>query len=90
MTELIRAASADGNGHQDRLDQGLVQFKPQELDLLAELATGDPYKVIASRLGLAPSTVKKYAHQLMIKLGAKNRFDVVLKASALGLVETEY
>lgn len=90
MSELIRAASTESNGNQNRFDHGLVQFKQHEIRLLNELATGEPYKVVASQLGLAPSTVKKYAHQLMVKLGAKNRFDAVLKATALGLVETEY
>jgi two-component system NarL family response regulator len=89
MTDLVRALStSESNGHTDRLENGLVQFKPQELELLAELATGAPYKVIASRLGLAPSTIKKYAHRLITKLGASNRSDATLKASALGLLES--
>lgn len=88
MTNLVQAASVHGNGHSNQLRHGLVQLKAQELKLLAEIATGAPYKVIASRLGLAPSTVKKYAHQLITKLGARNRSDVVLKALALGLLET--
>jgi len=88
MTDFVRAVSAESNGDPNRLEQGLVQFKPKELELLAELATGQPYKVIASRLGLASSTVKKYAHQVITKLGANNRSDATLKASALGLLES--
>lgn len=88
MSDFMRAVSTESNGDPNRLEHGLVQFKPQELELLAELATGEPYKVIASRLGLAPSTVKKYAHQVITKLGADNRSDATLKASALGLLES--
>lgn len=88
MTDLMRAVSLEGGGSPSRLEHGLLQLKPQELELLAQIATGEPYKVIACRLGLAASTVKKYAHQLMTKMGADNRSDLALKASASGLLET--
>jgi DNA-binding NarL/FixJ family response regulator len=57
----------------------------REQQVLRGLAAGDSNAAIASRLGLAESTVKKYVSGLLIKLGADNRVQVALLAKSWGL-----
>lgn len=51
------------------------------------MATGAAYKIIAETLFLAESTVKKYAHNVITKLGAENRLAAVVKAYRLNIVK---
>ncbi|MDT7652315.1 MAG: hypothetical protein QOI36_3721 [Pseudonocardiales bacterium] len=57
----------------------------RELQVLRGLAAGDSNAGIASRLGLAEATVKKYVSALLAKLGAENRVQAALLAQGWGL-----
>ncbi len=55
---------------------------PRELDVLNLLAQGESNKRIATRLGLAESTVKNHVNNILGKLQVRNRTEAALKARA--------
>lgn len=61
-------------------------LSPRELDVVSHLALGKRNALIATHMGLAESTVKSYLASAVRKLGATNRFDVVLRARSQGLI----
>jgi DNA-binding NarL/FixJ family response regulator len=63
--------------------QGGSSLTARELSVLAQLRHGDANKVIASKLGMAESTVKVHVHNIMRKLGATNRTQAVFKGEEL-------
>jgi DNA-binding NarL/FixJ family response regulator len=68
---------------------GFTRLTDRELDILHQMTTGETYRVIADRLFLAESTVKKYAHSVITKLGASNRSTAVLAAYRLNLLDDD-
>lgn len=56
----------------------------RETEILRRLAEGKVYKVIASELGLSPSTVRSHLHKTYGKLGAVDRAQAVLMATERG------
>ncbi|MGE0491380.1 MAG: response regulator [Vulcanimicrobiota bacterium] len=60
----------------------------RELEILEYMATGVPYRELADQLCLAESTIKKYAHSVIGKLGASCRATAVITAYRLNLLET--
>lgn len=65
---------------------GMARLTSRERDVLDRMATGARYRIIADELGLAESTVKKYAHSVITKLGAANRSTAVINAHQLNLL----
>jgi DNA-binding NarL/FixJ family response regulator len=65
------------------LEIELTEREHQVLDLLA---TGEPNKAIARRLGISPATVKFHVAALLGKLGAHSRSEVAAIALRRGLV----
>ncbi|MEV7615510.1 helix-turn-helix transcriptional regulator [Streptomyces sp. NPDC089799] len=57
---------------------------PREEEVLAHLAQGDTYRMIAYRLGLSPHTVDTYLRRLRSKTGAVNRTQLTHVAFRLG------
>jgi len=57
----------------------------RERTLLNLMIHGDTHKEIADRLGLAPSSVDKYARQLQRKLGVRSRAELVERIGAIQL-----
>jgi DNA-binding NarL/FixJ family response regulator len=55
----------------------------RQSEVLRELRQGKPNKIIAYELGMSESTVKVHVRNLMRKLGATNRTQVVFKAADL-------
>ncbi|WOE75200.1 helix-turn-helix transcriptional regulator [Alterisphingorhabdus coralli] len=53
---------------------------PRESDVLAELAKGQPTKLIARNLGVSPETVKHHLKNIFAKLEVENRKDAVSEA----------
>lgn len=70
----------------DTPDQPAQRLTPREVDVLALVAMGHRNAIIARRLGLTESSVKKYLSVAMVKLGARSRFDAVLKARLARLI----
>jgi len=50
----------------------------REHAVLAELVTGASNKEIARRLDISPFTVREYVQRLGVKLGCRNRVDIVV------------
>lgn len=61
----------------------------RELDVLRLVASGHSNKEIASMLFLAESTIKKYSHNAMGKLGVTNRGAAAIRAMRLGFISLE-
>ena len=59
----------------------------RELEILEHMATGVPYRELADELCLAESTIKKYAHSVIGKLGASCRATAVITAYRLNLLD---
>lgn len=51
---------------------------PRERTVLALLERGVPNKIIARRLEMSPSTVKAHVHNIIVKLGVRNRTEAAL------------
>jgi LuxR family transcriptional regulator, regulator of acetate metabolism len=59
---------------------------PRELDVLAQIALGCTNGEAAERLSLRPETVKSYLRSAMTKLGARTRYEAVVRARRLGFL----
>lgn len=64
-------------------DTGLT---PREYDVLRQVAAGRTNPEIAERLGLARYTVTEYVRNAMRKLQARNRIELITKATQSGLL----
>jgi DNA-binding NarL/FixJ family response regulator len=58
-----------------------IQFSPRQLEVLEGLRQGKPNKTIAHELNTCESTVKVHVRNIMKKLKARNRTQVVLLTS---------
>ncbi len=63
-----------------------VPLTPRQLEVLSLVAMGFGNRVVADRLGLTVDTVKTYLRAAMVRLGAHNRHEAVVKARAAGHV----
>ncbi|MDL5156203.1 response regulator transcription factor [Actinomycetospora termitidis] len=59
---------------------------PREYDVLRLVASGHTNGEIGAELRLSPNTVKTYLHNVMRKLDARNRAQVITNARAHGLL----
>ncbi|MFJ8011042.1 response regulator transcription factor [Streptomyces sp. NPDC096339] len=62
----------------------LPTLTPREQEVLAYLAQGDTYRMIACRMGLSPHTVDTYLRRLRSKTGAANRTQLTHIAFRMG------
>ncbi|WP_347349544.1 response regulator transcription factor [Nigerium sp.] len=62
-----------------------LALEPREREVLDALCQGDSNADIAARLHLSESSVKASVHELMRRLGASSRLQIVVRAHALGL-----
>lgn len=67
-------------------DRPGIQLTPRERAVLLLLAEGASNRAIAGSLHLAENTVKGYVAQLMEKLGASSRLQIVIYADRRGLL----
>ena len=63
-----------------------IELTERERQLLDLLATGEPNKAIARRLGISPATVKFHVAALLGKLGAHSRSEAAAIALRRGLM----
>lgn len=75
-------------GHYRGTDPGAraAPVTPREYDVLRLVATGHTNTEIGQTLQLSPNTVKTYLHNVMHKLDARNRAQVITNARAHGLL----
>ncbi|WP_307630720.1 response regulator transcription factor [Streptomyces turgidiscabies] len=59
-------------------------LSPREEEVLAHLAQGCTYRMIARRMGLSPHTVDTYVRRLRGKTGSVNRIQLAHLAFQLG------
>jgi DNA-binding NarL/FixJ family response regulator len=59
-------------------------FTDRQSAVVDALRKGKPNKLIAHELNMSESTVKVHIHNIMKKLGAKNRTEVAIKVGELG------
>ncbi|SEP61618.1 regulatory protein, luxR family [Streptomyces sp. yr375] len=59
-------------------------LSPREQEVLAHLAQGCTYRIIARRMGLSPHTVDTYVRRLRGKTGSVNRIQLAHLAFQLG------
>lgn len=55
----------------------LDSLTPREQEVLAQLVTGSPHKVIGHALDISPRTIEVHRARIMQKLGARNLADLV-------------
>ncbi len=77
-----RGDSAPGRGAAD-----IDALTPRELEILCWAARGQSNRDIASRVGLAESTVANYMKKILLKLGAVDRTHAVTLAMRQGLLD---
>ncbi len=84
--ELVIAHAATRPIHTEKSTSALESFglTPRELEVAALLLKALPSKVIARELNIALGTVKQHLHVIQQKLGARSRFEIMLKAQQLG------
>jgi len=63
-----------------------VRLTARELDVLTYLGHGRPNRQIAARLSISLHTVKTHVQNIMLKLGARTRFEAVVQARRIGLL----
>jgi DNA-binding CsgD family transcriptional regulator len=59
---------------------------PRQLEVLEALASGEPAKLIARRLGIAETTVRNHIRMILVALGCHSQLEAVAEARRLGLV----
>jgi DNA-binding NarL/FixJ family response regulator len=71
------AASGPQSASSDAADDRAVDFSPRQLVVLKQLRKGRSNKLIARELAMSESAVKAHVRNIMKKLGAANRTEVV-------------
>ncbi|MCY1520483.1 HTH-type transcriptional regulator AlkS [compost metagenome] len=64
-----------------------LQLTAREIDVLRLLAAGNRNRAIAEQMYLSEHTVKSHLRNISVKLGAKNRTEVLAIARAHGLLD---
>jgi two-component system nitrate/nitrite response regulator NarL len=62
-----------------------LNLTPRELEVLAELTTGDSNREIAARLSISANTVKVHVHNILRKLELASRHEAADYARRHGL-----
>ncbi|QJY45401.1 response regulator [Pseudonocardia broussonetiae] len=83
LREVFRTGRYDGAG---TAGSAAAPVTPREYDVLRLVAFGHTNVEIGEQLGLSVNTVKTYLHNVMGKLQARNRAQVIANARAHGLL----
>lgn len=85
--QFIRGLSDDPAPPTSPEDDRLLfeQLSARELDVIQQLSSGSPNKVIARQFGITEATVKVHVKAILRKLGVRNRTQAALMARRHGL-----
>ena len=70
----------------NRIKEQVVWYSPREKEIMQHIADGYTTKEIADKIFIDEETVKTYRKNILIKIGAKNAFEMVKKACEQNLV----
>jgi len=70
MSRVVESAQSNSSSQNDAF---LDRLSPREMDILYELRTGASNSEIARKLFISENTVKHHIHNILDKLGVKNR-----------------
>jgi DNA-binding NarL/FixJ family response regulator len=79
-------ATAGGLGRQTAPPQELEQLTDREREVMVLVAEGLSNDEIAARLVISPATAKTHVSRTMVKLGARDRAQLVVYAYEGGLI----
>jgi DNA-binding NarL/FixJ family response regulator len=79
-------ATAGGRGRQAAPPQELGQLTDREREVMVLVAEGLSNDEIAARLVISPATAKTHVSRTMVKLGARDRAQLVVYAYEAGLI----
>jgi DNA-binding NarL/FixJ family response regulator len=68
---------------QGDLDRGIQPLSPRETEVLSEIRLGRTNREIAEKLQVSTTTVNKHVHQVLRKLGVRNRAEAAIVAGRL-------
>jgi DNA-binding NarL/FixJ family response regulator len=83
-TRILEKFSREKASHQ-KLDSALEQLTPREIQVLKEIASGATNSEIASHLFISINTVKNHIHNILEKLGLKDRRELAAFARQHGV-----
>lgn len=78
--DVVERGRSDGQGKAPTLTV-------RQGEILGLLAEGIPAKVVATRLGLAETTVRNHIRAVLVQLGCHSQLEAVAKARRLGMIE---
>jgi two-component system, NarL family, nitrate/nitrite response regulator NarL len=86
VRDALRDVARTGSYHGGGRAAAATPVTPREYDVLRLVAAGHTNGEIGERLGLSLNTVKAYLHNIMMKLDARNRAQVITNARTHGLL----
>ena len=86
VTKRLIEAFASGEGSEPREPPSLEELTPREREVLGLVGEGMSNAEIAERLVLSPLTAKTHVSRILMKLGARDRAQLVVVAYESGLV----
>jgi two-component system, NarL family, nitrate/nitrite response regulator NarL len=86
LRDALREVARTGTYRGPRSGPAAAPITPREYDVLRLVAGGHTNAEIGEQLGLSLNTVKAYLHNVMHKLDARNRAQVISNARAHGLL----
>jgi len=70
-------------------EQRTDSLTERELEVLQQVAAGNPNKIVAAQLSIAEDTVKGHVKAILAKLGANDRTHAVTIALKRGIISLE-
>lgn len=89
--ELLRGAFAEllnpAAQPDDEATRLLQLLTPREVEVLIRVAEGEDTRLIATEMGIAPSTARTHVQRLLVKLDVGSRLEAAALAARTGLLE---
>jgi DNA-binding CsgD family transcriptional regulator len=87
LSATVNRSTTVGDASRATADDALrIRLSVREKEVLALISTGCSNRMIATRLHLAPSTVKSHVESILARLDARNRAEAVAIATRLHLL----